>query len=108
MPVFFPILPQIAKGRSNTLPFDEFGVWKSYSDKDFLGRLVNSLSEGETLDDVGNIDSIPDIWAKPLLFKMALFDKSDTKEFVKGLHDFVIGNVRAERNAPFEFGSRTH
>ena len=91
----FPILPQIAKGRSNTLIFNESGIWKTDSNSDFLGRLVNSLSEGETLDDVGNIDSIPDIWAKPLLFKMALFDINDTKEFVKGLHDFVTGEWRA-------------
>ena len=91
----FPILPQIAKGRNNTLTFNESGIWKTDSNSDFLGRLVNSLSEGESLDDVGNIDSIPDIWAKPLLFKMALFDISNTKEFVKGLHDFVTGEWRA-------------
>ena len=91
----FPVLPQIAGGRGGALAFDEFGVWKIHSEPDFLGILVNSLSEGETLDDVGNIDSIPDIWAKPLLFKMALFDINDTREFVKGLHDFVTGEWRA-------------
>ena len=48
-----------------------------------------------SLEDVGNIDSIPDVCAKPLLFKMALFDLESTKEFVAGLHDRVLGEWRA-------------
>ena len=90
---YFPMLPKI-DDNVQRIKFDQSGVWKTWS-KDFLQSLVASLATGETLEDVGNIDSIPDIWARPLLFKMALFDLETTREFVKGLHERVLGEWRA-------------
>ena len=93
MPVF-PMLPKIDKNENKFLA-DRSGVWKKESGSDFLTSLVNSLASGGSLNDVGNIDSIPDVWAKPLLFKMALFDIGAAREFVAGLHDKVVGEWRA-------------
>lgn len=90
---YFPMLPKIDV-KVNRILLDQAGVWKS-GNLNFLQGLASSLATGETLEDVGNIDSIPDIWAKPLLFKMALFDLETTREFVAGLHDRVLGEWRA-------------
>ena len=90
---YFPMLPKIDAAVSRIL-LDQSGVWKT-TNLNFLQGLATSLATGETLEDVGNIDSIPDIWAKPLLFKMALFDLETTREFVAGLHDRVLGEWRA-------------
>lgn len=90
---YLPMLPKI-DSKSNKVLMDQSGIWKSTS-LDFLQGLASSLAAGETLEDIGNIDSIPDVWAKPLLFKMALFDLETTREFVMGLHDLVLGEWRA-------------
>lgn len=91
-----PILPSIATGRAGRLQFNQFGNWQSHNDADFLDKFIGSLAEGNDITDIGNIDSIPNIWAKPLLFKMALFDNpSDNSGFVKGLKDRIIGEWRA-------------
>ena len=90
---YFPMLPKLDSSVSRIL-LDQSGVWKT-TNLNFLQGLATSLATGETLEDVGNIDSIPDIWAKPLLFKMALFDLETTREFVAGLHDRVLGEWRA-------------
>lgn len=90
----FPMLPKIDKDEKRFLS-DESGAWKVETSADFLSRLVNSLAAGEFMADAGNIDSIPDVWAKPLLFKMTLFDMDSTKEFVAGLHNRVQNEWRA-------------
>ena len=90
---YFPMLPKIDVAQQG-ITLDQSGVWKT-NNREFLQKLATSLATGETLEDVGNIDSIPDIWAKPLLFKMALFDLETTREFVAGLHDRVLGEWRA-------------
>ena len=93
---FVPILPSIAKGRENRLQFNQFGNWQSHDDADFLDKFIGSLAEGNDIEDIGNIDSIPNIWAKPLLFKMALFDNAnDESGFVKGLRERFIGEWRS-------------
>lgn len=90
---YFPMLPKINENK-NALSFAQTGVW--YTDSaNVLQKLVSSLATGETLEDVINIDSIPDVWAKPLLFRMALFDLDTTREFVAGLHDRVVGEWRS-------------
>lgn len=77
---------------------DKASVWeKETGARDFLLALVKSLAAGGSTKDIGSIDSIPDVWARPLLFQMALYDdqRSSAQEFVQGLHDKVKGEWRA-------------
>ena len=86
-----PILPQFAPGHKFTLAVS--GQWTVSNNTTFLDDLVNSLAQGAPLENVQSIDSIPHVWAKPLLFKMALFDNA--KQFVVGLKEHVTGEWRA-------------
>lgn len=90
----FPLLPKLKE--ASAIASNDYGVWKDET-HDFLNALIKSLAVGGSIKDAGSIDSIPDVWARPLLFQMALFDeqKSDTQQFVKGLHDMVLGEWRA-------------
>ncbi|MBR4642042.1 MAG: hypothetical protein IKO74_04885 [Selenomonadaceae bacterium] len=90
---YFPMLPKVNEGISKILK-DQAGIWKE-TDINFLQGLSNSLDCGESIKDMGSVDSIPDMWARPLLFKMALFDFEPTKQFVTGLHEKVRGEWRA-------------
>ena len=90
---YIPMLPKI-NPETNKLTLDKSKTWIDNT-KATLENLVASLETDVNLEDVENIDSIPDVWAKPLLFKMALFDIESTKEFVAGLHDRVLGEWRA-------------
>lgn len=89
MPV--PILPQFDS--EAPLPLGAPGKWAVYAASDFLDKLVNSLAQGTSLKDAQSIDSVPHVWAKPLLFKMALFDNDE--DFVVGLKAHVTGEWRA-------------
>ena len=91
---YTPMLPSMDE-TANALLNDQAGIWRQEMRTDFLNRLANSLSVSETLQDVGSIDSIPDIWSKPLLFKMALFAADDTKDFAQGLHERIKNEWRA-------------
>ena len=90
---YFPMLPKVNEEVSKILK-DQAGIWKE-TDINFLQGLANSLDCGESIKDMGSVDSIPDMWARPLLFKMALFDLEPTKQFVTGLHEKVRGEWRA-------------
>ena len=90
---YFPMLPKVNEDVSKILK-DQAGIWKE-TDINFLQGLANSLDCGESIKDMGSVDSIPDMWARPLLFKMALFDLEPTKQFVTGLHEKVRGEWRA-------------
>ena len=90
---YFPMLPKVNEDISKVLK-DQAGIWKE-TDINFLQGLANSLDCGESIKDMGSVDSIPDMWARPLLFKMALFDLEPTKQFVTGLHERVRGEWRA-------------
>ncbi len=90
---YFPMLPKVNEDISKVLK-DQAGIWKE-TDINFLQGLANSLDCGESIKDMGSVDSIPDMWARPLLFKMALFDLEPTKQFVTGLHEKVRGEWRA-------------
>ncbi|MBR4151609.1 MAG: hypothetical protein IKT98_01460 [Selenomonadaceae bacterium] len=90
---YFPMLPKVNEEVSKILK-DQAGIWKE-TDINFLQGLANSLDCGESIKDMGSVDSIPDIWARPLLFKMALFDFEPTKQLVTGLHEKVRGEWRA-------------
>lgn len=58
----------------------------------FLRGLSDSLVVAKNSKDIDNIDSIPDIWARPILFRMALFA---SRGFDAGLHKKVLGEWRA-------------
>lgn len=90
---FFPILPKVS-GETSKILSDVAGVWKE-TDINFLRGLADGLDCGESIRDMGSVDSIPDMWARPLLFKLALFDLEPTKEFITGLHEKVLGEWRA-------------
>ncbi|MBR0060389.1 MAG: hypothetical protein IJP68_02815, partial [Selenomonadaceae bacterium] len=90
---YFPMLPKVNEEVSKILK-DQAGIWKE-TDINFLQGLANSLDCGESIKDMGSVDSIPDMWARPLLFKMALFDLEPTKQFITGLHEKVRGEWRA-------------
>ncbi len=90
---YFPMLPKVNEDISKILK-DQAGIWKE-TDINFLQGLANSLDCGESIKDMGSVDSIPDMWARPLLFKMALFDLEPTKQFITGLHEKVRGEWRA-------------
>lgn len=90
---YFPILPKVDEDISKLLK-DQAGIWKE-ADINFLQGLANSLDCGESIKDMGAVDSIPDMWARPLLFKMALFDLEPARQFVTGLHEKVLGEWRA-------------
>ena len=89
---FFPMLPKFNDDAK--VLRDQAGIWKE-SDVNFLRGLANGLDCGESIREMGSVDSIPDIWARPLLFKMALFDFEPTKQFVTGLHEKICGEWRA-------------
>lgn len=90
---YFPMLPKVNEEVSKILK-DQAGIWKE-TDINFLRGLANSLDCGESLKDMGSVDSIPDMWARPLLFQMALFDLDPKKQFVTGLHEKVRDEWRA-------------
>ena len=89
---FFPMLPKVNDAAK--VLRDEAGVWKS-TDINFLRSLADGLDCGDSIRDMGTVDSIPDMWARPLLFRLALFDREPTKQFVTGLHEKVRGEWRA-------------
>ena len=90
---YFPMLPKVNEDTSKLLK-DQAGIWKE-ADINFLQGLANGLDCGESIKDMGSVDSIPDMWARPLLFKMALFDLEPARQFVTGLHEKVLGEWRA-------------
>ena len=90
---YYPMLPKVNEEISKILK-DQAGIWKE-TDINFLQGLSNSLDCGESIKDMGSVDSIPDMWARPLLFKLALFDLEPTKQFITGLHEKVRGEWRA-------------
>ncbi len=91
---YFPLLPKL-KENSAVTP-DKVSIWEDET-YDFLDSLIKSLAVSGDIADVGTIDSIPDVWARPLLFEMALFDKQNSAEqqFVQGLHKRVEGEWRS-------------
>lgn len=86
-----PVLPQLKELRT-IAGFAEEGVWDTRN----ATELAN-LSQDLKVEKVGiEINSIPDIWARPLLFEMALFDKPAPGNLYSGhlLHKRVLGEWR--------------
>ena len=86
-----PVLPLLKTTRT-IAGFAEEGVW----DARHATELAN-LSQDIKVTKVGiDINSIPDIWARPLLFEMALFDIPAADDSYRGhlLHKRVLGEWR--------------
>jgi hypothetical protein len=86
-----PVLPLLKHIRT-IAGFAEEGVW----DARHATELAN-LSQDIKVEKVGiDINSIPDIWARPLLFEMALFDVPASDGSYEGhlLHKRVLGEWR--------------
>jgi hypothetical protein len=79
----FPVLP-LLKANNNIRAFSEFGVW-SVRGRDALDQ----LSRGLKVDKIETeISSIPDMWARPMLFEMALLNPDHV------LHQRILGEWR--------------
>lgn len=68
------------------LPTPDVGTWSSLGSAD-LDRLSEGLVASVDAD-YFNVDAIPDVWARPLLFEMALYQPSHP------LHKKVLGEWR--------------
>jgi hypothetical protein len=79
-----PLLPKLTE--NPRLSFPKAGVW---DDRNLpaLDDLISSLKV-ERKDFTLSINAIPDIWARPLLFDMALFDREHL------LHKCILGEWR--------------
>ncbi len=73
---------------------DFAGKWQENNNSDFLSKLANSLEVAEA-QNLEVISSIPDVWARPLLFRMALFGIEDAREFIQGLTKKIEGEWRS-------------
>lgn len=86
-----PVLPLLKETRT-IAGFAEEGLW----DARHATELAN-LSQDIKVEKVGiEINSIPDIWARPLLFEMALFDGPAPDNSYHGhlLHKRILGEWR--------------
>ena len=72
---------------------DFAGKWQENTSSDFLKKLATSLEVADAKN-LEFISSIPDVWARPLLFKMALLG-TESGEFVQGLTSKVVGEWRS-------------
>ncbi len=82
---FCPILPKLKEGELNrTENFNKAGDWASRQPVE-LERISRSLKT-EQLE--FEINSIPDMWARPILFEMALLDPTHS------LHHRILGEWR--------------
>ena len=81
---YHPLLPG-RKDKSGLSNFTQTG-WV-YKEAVQLNTLSDDL-KAEQISGYFEIDSIPDVWARPLLFEMALYDKDHP------LHPRVIGEWR--------------
>lgn len=61
----YPLLPKL-KQDSAVTP-SKVSSWTSET-QDFLDQLIKSLAVPDAVKEFESIDSIPDVWARPLLF----------------------------------------
>lgn len=90
--IFHPLLPRLKESDKKISNINEGGVWQE-RDADELERLSGGL---DVVPVEFEINSIPDMWARPLLFEMALTDPPDPKNKIRGhvLHERVLGEWR--------------
>ena len=93
MPTF--LLPRLSADAAKPV---QTGQWEHSEVLDqFLIRLADDIVVAKNENRTYSIDSIPDIWAKPLFFQMALYATSDAahQNFDVNLHEKVQGEWRA-------------
>jgi hypothetical protein len=80
-----PLLPKLKEGEGNKMEgFAREGTWLTRPSTE-LDRLSDSIS---TEDVDFEVNSIPDMWSRPILFEMALFDEAHP------IHQRVMGEWR--------------
>ncbi|MBR3721155.1 MAG: hypothetical protein IKN12_00145, partial [Selenomonadaceae bacterium] len=90
----FPLLPRLSPD-APIAPVVS-GDWEEAAGSNDLDRFLRGLAKG--LDaphgdkSIDSIDSIPDVWARPILFRMALFAANG---FDPALHKKALGEWRA-------------
>jgi len=87
-----PLLPKLkssldSAGIKRLAEIAKPGIWEIGTSGD-LNDLAGSLEIGKIDPNYLEVDSIPDMWARPLLFEMAFFDKNHL------LHDRIIAEWR--------------
>ena len=76
----------------------QYGQWEQAGVTErFLKGLADGLSVAANNNKIDSIDSIPDIWARPIFFQMALYAGLDTtnQNFDSNLHEKVKGEWRS-------------
>ena len=92
----YSLLPKFLE--NPTVNPTESGKWLKSSDTEgFLRNLAESLEVTKASADTFSIDSIPDVWARPLFFQTALYAGALVKArtFDAGLHKKILGEWRA-------------
>ena len=85
---YHPLLPKCHEGSANKISsFNAAGSW-DFRKKVEFDNLSKSLKVEKIDPYYFQIDSIPDVWARPILFEMALFDKNHV------LHQRILGEWR--------------
>ena len=83
----FPLLPPLKKDGDGLAVLPKTGTWEQVSAV-ALNNIADNLAvtkiDGKFID----IDSIPSMWARPLLFEIALYDDGHP------MHDCVVGEWR--------------
>lgn len=86
--VFFPLTPKLKDGADRKIAsFNRAGVWDSRASVE-LDNLSESLNIEDIVPKSIELTGIPDMWARPLLFEMALYDTRHP------LHRRILGEWR--------------
>ena len=81
-----PLLPRLTTTNQVTT-FGNAGRWEKRESAE-LERISEGLDVGDTKIASAEVDSIPSMWARPLLFEMALYDTRHP------MHERVLGEWR--------------
>lgn len=83
----FPLLPPLKKDGDGLAVLPRTGTWEQVS-----GVALNNIADNLQVTKIDgkyiDIDSIPSMWARPLLFEIALYDEDHP------MHDCVVGEWR--------------
>ena len=89
-----PLLP-LLKPRNDVEAFEDSGTWEE-RDAVELERVSKGLDVTTPDTRFSEVDSIPNMWARPLLFEMALYDKDRDNDDDTGhpMHGHILGEWR--------------
>ena len=83
----FPLLPPLKKDGDGLAVLPKTGTWQKVA-----GVALNNIADNLAVTKIDgkfiDIDSIPSMWARPLLFEIALYDEEHP------MHDCVVGEWR--------------